>query len=95
MVVNKLAKLEPLPMNKEVKTIDRNKRKVKTTVGIKISLNYAIYEASRLCWKPFIDFDAIPVVFGSRVYFLGGRKICPLTFYDRKEDIWIEEEKAI
>lgn len=33
---------------------------------------------------------AVPI--GHRVYFIGGRKIVPMTFYDRKQDKWIETE---
>ena len=44
-----------------------------------------------MCWKPFIDFDSMTVPLGNRVYFIGGRKSVPLTFYDRAEDRWGEE----
>ena len=41
-----------------------------------------------MCWKPFIDFDSMTVPIGNRVYFVGGRKTVPLTYYDRAEDRW-------
>lgn len=34
--INRLAKLEPLPMKKEVKMTEKNRKKIKTTVGLKI-----------------------------------------------------------
>lgn len=40
MVLGRLAKLEPLPMKKEVKMTEKNRKKVKTTVGVKTALNY-------------------------------------------------------
>ena len=40
MVLSRLAKLEPLPMKKEIKMTEKNRKKVKTTVGIKTALNY-------------------------------------------------------
>lgn len=78
-------------MKKEVKTTDKNRKKIKTTVGFKISLNYEIYETNRICWKPFIDFDAMPVAIGHRVYFIAGRSKAPLIHYDRQQNKWIEE----
>ena len=44
-----------------------------------------------MSWKPFIDFDAMSVPLGSRVYFIGGRKAVPLTYYERTNDEWLEE----
>jgi hypothetical protein len=88
----RLAKLEPLPMKKEVKKTDRNRKKIKTTVGLRIEINYAVYESNRLAWKPFIDFDAMGVVVDRRAYFIGGRQPTPLCYYDRLEDKWVQEE---
>ena len=31
------------------------------------------------------------VALGSKVYFIGGRKLVPLSYYDRQEDEWVEE----
>jgi hypothetical protein len=78
-------------MKKEVKKTDRSRKKVKTTVGLKIEINYAVYESNRLAWKPYIDFDAMGVVVGSRAYFIGGRQPTPLSYYDRSEDKWKQE----
>ena len=44
-----------------------------------------------MSWKPFVDFDSMSVPLGSRVYFIGGRKAAPLTYYDRHSDEWFEE----
>lgn len=78
-------------MKKEVKKTEKGRKKVKTTVGVRIEVNYAVYENNRLAWKPFIDFDAMGVVVGSRAYFLGGRQPAPLCYYDRSEDRWVQE----
>jgi hypothetical protein len=88
--INRLAKLEPLPMKKEVKKTDRNKKKVRTTVCIKFEINYNIYENNRLAWKPYIDFDAMGVVVDRKAYFLSGRQPAPLCYYDRSEDKWVQ-----
>lgn len=92
MVISRLAKLEPLPMKKEVKKTNKNRKTIRTLVGCKTSVNYEIYENNRLCWKPFIDFDSMNVVIDSRVYFIGGRKSFPLCYYDRQTDKWVQEE---
>ena len=44
-----------------------------------------------MSWKPFVDFDWMTFPIGSKVYFVGGRKICPLTYYDRHQDVWKQE----
>jgi hypothetical protein len=77
-------------MKKEVKRTDRNKKKIKTTVALKIAINYTIYENNRLAWKPFVDFDAMGVTIGTKVYFIGGRKLVPLCYYDRVDDKWTQ-----
>jgi hypothetical protein len=77
-------------MKKEVKKMDKSKKKVRTVVACRTSLNYEIYHNNRMAWKPFIDFDAIAVTLGSRVYFVGGRKIVPLSYYDRAYDKWVQ-----
>jgi hypothetical protein len=41
-----------------------------------------------MSWKPFVDFDSMPVAIGTKVYFVGGRKMVPLTYYDRNTDEW-------
>jgi len=70
-------------MKKEVKKTEKYSKKIKTTVGLRTSLNFEIYEKNRLNWKPFIDFDAMSVTIGPRTYFMGGRKLVPLSYYDR------------
>jgi hypothetical protein len=89
--VSRLAKLEPLPMKKEVKKTDRNRKKVRTTVGLKIDINYTVFENNRLAWKPYIDYDAMTVAVGKRAYFIGGRQPAPLCYYDCGEDKWVQE----
>jgi hypothetical protein len=78
-------------MKKEVKATDKNRKKVRTTVGFRTSLNFGIYESNRICWKPFIDFDAMPVCLGHKVYFIAGRSNAPLTHYDYLKNLWVEE----
>ena len=78
----RLAKLEPLPM-KNIKMTEKNKKKIKTTVGLKMDINYAIYENNRLAWKPYFDFDAMGIAIGKKGYFIGGRQSVPLCYYDR------------
>ena len=90
MVLSRLAKLQPLPMKKQIKMTQKNRKKIKTTVGIKTALNYEIYQNNKMAWKPFIDFDAMTVPIGSKVYFIGGRKSVPLTYYNRHDDTWSE-----
>lgn len=78
-------------MKKEIKMTNNNKKKIKTVVGLKTDVNYSIYEANRLAWKPYIDFDAMGVAVGRKAYFIGGRKPAPLCYYDRLEDKWGQE----
>ena len=78
-------------MFREVKKIDRNKKKVRVTMGIKTEINWDVYEKNRICWKPYYDFDAMGVKVDSKVYFLAGRKNENLCYYDREEDEWVEE----
>lgn len=63
-------------------------------MGIRLEVNYSIFESNRICWKPFIDYDAMPVSSGSKTYFVGGRKTVPLSYYDRSENKW-EQLKII
>ena len=73
-----------------MKKSERNRKKIKTTIGIKLDINYAIYESNRLAWKPYIDFDAMSVVADGKVYFIGGRQPTHLSYYDRFNDKWVE-----
>lgn len=70
---------------------EKNKKKIKTTVGIKMDINYAIYENNRLAWKPYFDFDAMGIAIGKKAYFIGGRQSVPLCYYDREEDKWTQQ----
>ena len=75
-----------------MKKIDRNKKKIRITTGIRTEINWGVFENNRICWKPYYDFDAMGVRVNSRVYFIGGRKNEKLCYYNRVEDNWIEEE---
>lgn len=75
-------------MKREVKMTQKNRKKIKTTVAIKLDINYTALENNRLAWKPFVDFDAMPVVLGTKIYYVGGRTNTHLSFYDHGDQKW-------
>lgn len=64
---------------------------MRTTVGIKIGIDYTVYENNRLAWKPYFDYDSMTVAVGKRAYFIGGRQPAPLCYYDCGAGCWAQE----
>lgn len=89
-VARRLKEMTPYQMKKEVKKKDKFKNKVRIVREIILSLNYTIYEDNLNSWKPYFDYDSLPVPVDNSVYFIGGRKHCPIVSFNVAESRWSE-----
>ena len=53
-------------------------------------MNFTIYEENLQSWKPFFDYDFMPVCIGTEIWFIGGRKHCPIANYNVVDSKWKE-----
>lgn len=53
-------------------------------------MNFTVYEENLQAWKPFFDYDSMPVSIGNEVWFIGGRKHCPIASYNINGSKWKE-----
>ena len=51
-------------------------------------MNFTIYEEHLHNWKPYVDYDSMPVPIDDEVYFIGGRKHCPIVCFNISESKW-------
>jgi hypothetical protein len=77
-------------MKKNIKTTQKYQKKIKNIVGVKFSINMAVFEVNRLSWKPYIDFDAMNVTINNKTYFVAGRKMTPLSNYSHSNNKWTQ-----
>ena len=94
LIEKKLKEMTPIKMKKEVKVKGKNKGKTKRVDWINIYMNYKVYDHNMMGFKPYIDYDAMPIVINKKIYFIGGRKHLPIITYTPNGDKW-EQLKMI
>lgn len=79
-------------MNKEVriKSKSTTTTKKKHLESIKLYLNQKVYQRNLFCYKPYIDYDCMPIHINDKIYFFGGRKHTPIVTYEPASDRWAE-----
>ena len=71
-----------------MKVKEKFKNKKKNIKGITLFMNFTIYEEHLHNWKPYVDYDSMPVPIDDEVYFIGGRKHCPIVCFNISESKW-------
>ena len=67
--------MQPTIIKQKIKTTQKYKNKNREIYGAQMRIKRQIYQSNKVCWKPFIDYDAIPVCVYWKALFFGGRKI--------------------
>ena len=64
-VLKRIKEMTPYKMKKEVKIKEKFKNKSKKVKSITLSMNFTVYEENLQSWKPFFDYDSMPVCIGT------------------------------